>query len=107
VNCVSPLLCDADESLFTRRSTPQGIQEIFTYDSALRYKPTFSMRSAADFLPPRNDPEMISMPTVLVVDDNPAMCLMLAAVLENHCNDVQTSADGIRAQSIPPGRYAL
>jgi hypothetical protein len=107
VHCVSPLLPDADESLFPRRSTPQGIQELFTYGSALRYNPAFSMRSAADFLHPRNDSEMISMPTVLVVDDNSAMCLMLAAVLENHGYDVQAAADGVRAQSIPPGRYAL
>src|SRR5580658_7770513 len=58
------------------------------------------MRAAADFLDPRNDPEEITMATVLVVDDNPAMCLILAAVLGNHGYDVQTAADGEKAKII-------
>lgn len=40
------------------------------------------------------------MAKVLIVDDNPSMCLVLAAVLENHGYDVQTAADGVQAQVI-------
>jgi two-component system NtrC family sensor kinase len=55
---------------------------------------TIPTSSAVRFFDPRNDPEEISMAKVLVVDDNPAMCLTLSAVLENNGYDVQTAPGG-------------
>jgi hypothetical protein len=46
------------------------------------------------------------MATVLVVDVDPAMCLRSAAIHENHGFDVHSTVNGVRAQTITPGRYA-
>jgi two-component system NtrC family sensor kinase len=61
---------------------------------------TIPTRSASRFFDPRKDPQEIFMAKVLVVDDNPAMCLTLSAVLENNGYDVQTAPGGEKARTM-------
>ncbi len=56
--------------------------------------------SATTFFAPRTEGQDIVMPTVLIVDDNPAMCLILEAVLVSNGYDVQTAAGGEAARKL-------
>jgi PAS domain S-box-containing protein len=56
--------------------------------------------SITDFFPPPSDAQDIAMPTVLIVDDNPAMCLILETVLVSSGYDIQTADSGAKAKAM-------